>query len=101
MVGTFASSFLKWLNGLRRRKNLRKFIDRIDPEHSNLDRIVLENEIMHLYTKGKISEQRYKLLTEKLSDNKNNEQSNNNQLEPSSRSMLTSTNPHGSPIKSK
>jgi hypothetical protein len=68
MVGTFAPSFLKWLNGLRQRKNLRKLIDRIDSEHSNLDRIVLENEIMHLYTKGKISDSHYTLLKDKISE---------------------------------
>jgi hypothetical protein len=56
---------VKWL---KTEKNLRKLIDRIDSEHSNLDRIVLENEIMHLYTKGKISDSHYTLLKDKISE---------------------------------
>jgi hypothetical protein len=65
----------------------------------DLDKI--KDEINDSYAKGKISEQHYKLLNEKLSDNKNIQQSNNNnQLAPSShRSILTSTT-QGSPIKS-
>jgi len=63
-----------------------------------LDKI--KNDITDAYAEGKISEQHYKLLNEKLSDNKNNQQSNNSQLTHSSqRSMLTSTS-RGSPIKS-
>jgi hypothetical protein len=60
----------------------------------------VKENIKDVYAKGKISEQHYKLLNEKLSDNKNNQQqSNNNQLRPSSqKSMLTSTT-QGSPIK--
>ena len=68
MISTFAPSIFKWLNGLRQRKNLRKLIHRIDSEHSNLNRIVLDNEIMHFYTKGKIGDSHYALLKDKISE---------------------------------
>ena len=48
-----------------------------------LDKV--KDEINDSYAKGKISEQHYKLLNEKLSDNKNNQQSNSNQLAPDER----------------
>jgi hypothetical protein len=57
----------------------------------DLDKI--KDEINDSYAKGKITEQHYKLLNEKLSDNKNNQQSNNNQREHLSTTI-------GSPIKS-
>jgi hypothetical protein len=44
----------------------------------DLDKI--KDEINDSYAKGKINEQHYKLLNERLSDNKNNQQSNNNRL---------------------
>jgi hypothetical protein len=53
--------------------------------HTNrvlLDKI--KDEINDSYAKGKITEQHYKLPNEKISDNKNNQQSNNNQPRPSS-----------------
>ncbi len=47
-----------------------------DTSGALLDKI--KDEINDSYAKGKISEQHYKLLNEKLSDIKNNQQSNNN-----------------------
>jgi YVTN family beta-propeller protein len=78
----------------------KKKIDLLNGKDANgalLDKV--KDEINDSYAKGKISEQHYKLLNEKLSDNKNNQQSNNDQLASSSqRSMLRST-AKGSPIK--
>jgi hypothetical protein len=54
----------------------------------------IKNKIANAYAEGKISEQHYKLLNEKLSDNKNNQQSNKNQREHLSATI-------GSPIKTK
>ena len=62
-----------------------------------LDKV--REDINDSYAKGKITEQHYKLLNEKLSDNKNNQQYNNNQLRPSQNSVSTSIT-QGSPIKS-
>jgi len=42
MLGTFVPSVFRWLNNLRQRKNLRKLVDKIDSEHSGLDRIELD-----------------------------------------------------------
>jgi len=53
----------------------------------DLDKV--KDEINDSYAKGKINEQHYKLLNEKLSDNKNNQQFNNNQLRPSSQSSVS------------
>ena len=68
MIGTLAPPIYRWLNSSRQRKNLRKLIDRIDSEHSKIDRIVLDNEIMRLYTKGKIADSHYALLKDKISE---------------------------------
>jgi hypothetical protein len=54
-----------------------------DTNGALLDKI--KDDINDSYAKGKMIEQHYKLLNEKLSDNKNNKQSNNdNQLTHSS-----------------
>jgi hydroxymethylpyrimidine pyrophosphatase-like HAD family hydrolase len=88
--------YSKSLSGKKKKK-----IDSFDGKYTNgalLDKI--KDDINDSYTKGKISEHHYKLLNEKLSDNKNNQQSNNHQAAPpSKRSILTSTT-QGSPIKS-
>ena len=60
----------------------------------NSNRILLDSikeDIKDAYAKGKISEQHYKLLNEKLSDNKNNQQSDNNQPRPSQNAVSMST----------
>ena len=47
---------------------MRKLVDRIDSEHDKLDRITIENQIMNLYTKGKINDSHYTLLKDKISE---------------------------------
>jgi YVTN family beta-propeller protein len=78
----------------------KKKIDSLNGKDTNralLDKI--KDEFNDSYAKGKISEQHYKLLNEKLSDNKNNQQqSNNNQVRPSQNSVSLSTT-QGCPIK--
>jgi hypothetical protein len=77
-----------------------KKIDLLNGKDTNgalLDKI--KDEINDSYAKGKITQQHYKLLNEKLPDNKNNQQSNNDQLAHFfERSTPTSTT-KGSPIK--
>ena len=68
MLGTFLPSIFRWLNGLWQRKNLREYLDRIASQHDKLDRITLENQIMGLYTKGKINDSHYILLKHKISE---------------------------------
>lgn len=68
MLGTFTPSILHVVNGWRQRKNLSKLIERIDSGHGKLDRNTLENEIMRLYTKGKINDSHYTLLKDKISE---------------------------------
>jgi YVTN family beta-propeller protein len=80
----------------------KKKIDLLNGKGTNgalLDKI--KDDINDSYAKGKINEQHYKLLNEKLCGNKNNQQpNNNNHLTPSSqRSILLSTT-QGCPIKS-
>ena len=67
-----------------------------DTKGALLDNI--KDDINDSYAKGKISEQHYKLLNEKLSDNKNNRQSNNDQPRPSQNSVLMSIT-QGCPVK--
>jgi YVTN family beta-propeller protein len=75
-------------------------IDSLNTDHDNgiaLDKV--KDDIKDAYAKGKISEQHYKLLNEKISDSKNNRQYNNNQLASSSENSLSTATTKGSPIK--
>lgn len=64
MIGTFAPSIVRWVNGWRQRRNLRNLIKRID---SGEEPNKLEAKILQFYTKGKISDSHYALLIKKLS----------------------------------
>jgi hypothetical protein len=68
-----------------------------DTSGALLDKI--KDEINDSYAKEKQSEQHYKLLNEKLSDNENNQQSNSNQLRPSSKSSVSMSASQGCLIK--
>lgn len=78
----------------------KKKIDSLNGKNTNgmlLD-IVKEN-IQDAYAKGKLSEQHYKLLNDKISNSKNNQQYNNNQIAPSSQNTIPTATAQGSPIK--
>jgi len=74
----------------------KKKIDSLNGKHSRgiiMDKV--KDEIKDAYAKGKMSEQHYKLLYEKISDSKNNQESINKMATSSFGSII------GSPIKTK
>jgi uncharacterized membrane protein len=74
----------------------KKNIDSLNGKNNN--KILLDTvkeNIKDAYAKGKISEQHYKLLNEKISDSKNNQESTNKTATSSSGNLI------GSPIKTK
>jgi hypothetical protein len=78
----------------------KKKIDSLNGKHGNgilLDKV--KDGITDAFAKRKLTEQHYKLLNEKISDSKNSQQSNNNQLASSSQSSVPTATTQGSPIK--
>lgn len=71
VLGWFLPNIASWANARRKRKSLRKYIDihKDEPELDKLHHPKIMKEITDLYTKGKISEEQYKILKDMISDN--------------------------------
>jgi len=71
VLGWFVPNIASWANARRKRKSLREYIDKNkdEPELGKLYHPKIMKEITDLYTKGKISEEQYKILKDMISDN--------------------------------
>jgi hypothetical protein len=63
----FIPSIAGWLKGRMQRGNLRRYLDKINSEHDELDLNTIKNEIQELYAKGKIRDSHYEVLKDKIS----------------------------------
>lgn len=64
----FIPSIVSWVNNWIQRRNLRKYLHKIDSDHNKLSKETMKKEIQNLYAKGKLSESHYELLKERISE---------------------------------
>jgi YVTN family beta-propeller protein len=67
IIGWFVPNIASWINAKRKKKHMRKYIDRIE-EVNTSDQHLLMKEITSLYARGKISEDQFRLLKDMISD---------------------------------
>ena len=64
IIGFFIPSIIKWLNGWGQRRNLTEYLYKI----GKVDRHIIEDDVLKLYSNGKISDSHYQMLKDKISE---------------------------------
>jgi hypothetical protein len=61
-------SILRWYNGWRQRRNLDAYIQQLPLKYNNSNQKKISEEVLELYTQGKINESQHKMLIDKIAE---------------------------------